>query len=332
MERLCLQPINLAGRGTSRKIFCQVLQSPLAGVSDQIFRNLVRKWAPDALLYSEMVNATSLNMGYGINKVTELAKEKGPVGVQLVDFRPEAMLNAAQQAEASGAFLIDINMGCPVRKVAKKGSGSALLKEPRLAAKIVNTVVNAVKIPVTVKTRLGWSTESCNSVDFSRRIQDSGAQLLTIHGRSREQGFSGKANWEAIREIKAALDIPVIANGDITSVEDAIQCLRITKADGVMIGRASMGAPWLVGQIDMALRFGENIQPPTAKVRIQIALEQLQELLNTKGDHGLLIARKHMNWTCKGFPGASTLRHQLVRAKTPKEAIDLLEKELIKFH
>ena len=318
--------LQLAGRGTPRLLRCRVLQSPLAGVSDRIFRGLVRRWAPDALLFTEMVNATSLELGHGLQKVEELALEQGPIGVQLFDYRPAAMADAARRAEAAGAFLIDINMGCPVKKIAKKGGGSGLIRDPELAARIVNSVAAAVSIPVTVKTRLGWCGHDLDPVSWCRQLEDAGAQLLTLHGRTREQGFKGHADWEAIATVKQALAIPVIANGDVNSAADALRCLAATKADGVMVGRGSMGAPWLVGQIDAALSGRPIPEAPGALERIALAREQLLALVEAKGEHGLLIARKHMGWTCSGFTGAPQLRHALMRAPTPTEALALLDR------
>ncbi|WP_087069284.1 tRNA dihydrouridine synthase DusB [Cyanobium sp. NIES-981] len=310
----------------TRFLRCRVLQSPLAGVSDRIFRGLVRRWAPDALLFTEMVNATSLELGHGLQKVEELASESGPIGVQLFDHRPAAMADAARRAEAAGAFLIDINMGCPVRKIARKGGGSGLIRDPELARRIVEAVAAAVAIPVTVKTRLGWCGSDADPISWCRQLQEAGAQLLTLHGRTREQGFKGRADWGAIAAVKQALTIPVIANGDVNTPEEALHCLAATGADGLMVGRGTMGAPWLVGQIDAALS-GRPVPPtPGAAERIALAAEQLQALVAAKGDHGLLIARKHMGWTCTGFPGAPQLRHALMRAPTPAEALTLLER------
>ena len=318
-------PISLPGSGTARSLRCRVLQSPLAGVSDRIFRALVRRWAPDALLFTEMVNATSLELGHGRQKVEELAEEAGPIGVQLFDHRPAAMAEAARRAEAAGAFLIDINMGCPVKKIAKKGGGSGLIRDPELAARIVDTVAAAVRIPVTVKTRLGWCGSDADPVSWCRQLEAAGAQLLTLHGRTREQGFKGRADWAAIATVKRALAIPVIANGDINSPADALRCLAQTGADGVMVGRGTMGAPWLVGQLDAALA-GRPIPPtPGAAAKLELATEQLRALVAAKGDHGLLIARKHLSWTCTGFAGAPQLRHALMRAPTPADALALLE-------
>jgi len=321
-----LGPLTLEGNGVARRLRCRVLQSPLAGVSDRIFRGLVRRWAPDALLFTEMVNATSLELGFGRGKVEALGRETGPIGVQLFDHRPAAMAEAARRAEAEGAFLIDINMGCPVRKIARKGGGSGLIREPDLAARIVAAVAAAVQVPVTVKTRLGWCQDSADAIGFARTLEDAGARLLTLHGRTREQGFSGRADWEAIARVRQALSIPVIANGDIRTPEDALQALEVTGAEGVMVGRGTMGHPWLVGRIDAALS-GRPVPPePPAAERIALAAEQLRALVAAKGDHGMLIARKHMGWTCQGFEGAARLRHALMRAPTPAEALELLQR------
>jgi nifR3 family TIM-barrel protein len=322
------EPLAIGGR----RLRCRVLQSPLAGVSDAIFRQMVRRWAPDALLFTEMVNATSLELGHGRRKIEDLGGDSGPIGVQLFDHRPAAMAEAARRAEAAGAFLIDINMGCPVRKIARKGGGSGLIREPELAERIVAAVAGAVSIPVTVKTRLGWcgsagdADRTAAAVAWARRLENAGAQLLTLHGRTREQGFSGRADWESIAAVKRALSIPLIANGDVKGAEEARRCLAVTGADGVMVGRGTMGAPWLVGRIDAALS-GRPLPPlPTPQQRLSLAAEHLQALVAERGDHGLLIARKHMGWTCQGFAGAAGLRHALMRAPTPADALELLER------
>ncbi len=326
-------PLKIQGRLLERQLRCRALQSPLAGVSDRIFRQLVRRWAPDALLFTEMVNATSLELGHGRLKMDGLQDESGPIGVQLFDHHPNAMADAARRAADAGAFLIDINMGCPVRKIARKGGGSGLIRDPDLACRIVETVVAAVGLPVTVKTRLSWCGEqnaggSEAAVNWCRRLEEAGARMLTLHGRTREQRFSGTADWNAIAAVKAALSIPVIANGDVNSPEEALRCLRITGADGVMVGRGSMGAPWLVGQIDAALSDRPIPATPAPRARIALAKEQLMALIEARGDHGLLIARKHMSWTCTGFPGASQFRQQLMRASTPAAALDLLDQQM----
>ena len=317
-------PLIVRGNGIDRRLRCRVLQSPLAGVSDRVFRALVRRWAPDALLYTEMVNATALELGHGRSRLEDLAGECGPVAVQLFDHHPEAMAEAARRAEAAGAFLIDINMGCPVPKIARKGGGSGLLRDPGLAERIVAAVAAAVRLPVTVKTRLGWCGGSTDPVGFARRLEAAGARALTLHGRTRDQGFSGQADWEAIGMVKRALGIPVIANGDVRGPQEALRCLAISGADGVMVGRASLGAPWQVGRIDAALS-GRPLPPlPEPAERLALASEQLEQLLEAYGPKGLLIARKHLGWTCQGFVGAAELRHAVMRESTANGTRDLL--------
>jgi len=310
----------IKGKGVSRIIKSNVIQSPLAGVTDKIFRKFIRRWAPESLLFTEMINATSLNLGYGVEKINQISEEEGPVGIQLFDNRPNAVADAAKESESSGAFIIDINMGCPVKKIAKKGGGSALLKDPFLAIELVKQISKAVKIPVSVKTRIGWSDKDKNIKEFLLRLQDAGANMFTIHGRTREQGFNGKADWKFIGELKKEIEIPVIANGDIYNVKDAIECLKITKADGIMIGRGVLGAPWIIGEIDSALKGSENFKKPTLEEKLHLIIEHIDELISEKGQHGLLLARKHIAWTCKDFDGAQNLRRNLVKAKSYREA------------
>ena len=316
--------IKLKGNGISRTIRSNVIQSPLAGVTDNIFRKLIRRWAPDSLLFTEMVNATSFKLGHGNEKINQISYEDGPVGVQIFDNRPTAVAEAAKESENSGAFVIDINMGCPVKKIAKKGGGSALINDPELAVELVKRISKAVKIPVTVKTRIGWDKYDKNIKDFMLKLQDAGANMLTIHGRTREQGFSGKADWNIIGELKELLEIPVIANGDIRNGKDAKDCLEITKADGVMIGRGLLGAPWMVGEIEASIKGDKTFKRPSIKDKLILIIEHLDALLEEKGDHGLLIVRKHISWTCKDFPKANTLRKKLVQSKDPNEVKELI--------
>ena len=325
---LTCRPLLLPGRGRPRELACRVIQSPLAGVSDRVFRDLVRRWAPEALLFTEMVNATSLELGFGRGKVEELGEENGPIGVQLFDHRPAAMADAARRAEDAGAYLIDINMGCPVRKIARKGGGSGLIRDPDLAARIIDSVAHAVQLPVTVKTRLGWCGTNLEPVRWCLLLQQAGAQMLTLHGRTREQAFKGAADWHAIAEVKSHLSIPLIANGDIRTPDDALRCLEQTAADGVMVGRGTMGAPWLVGQIDAALNGRPVPTTPGPLERVELARDQMLALVRARGDHGLLIARKHMGWTCIGFPGAPQLRQALMRAPTPEAALALMNDQI----
>ena len=320
--------IKLKGNGLTRIIKSQVILSPLAGVTDKIFRKLVRKWAPDSLLFTEMINATSLKKGYGSRKIKQLDLEEGPVGVQIFDNRPYAVSEAAKLAEDSGAFLIDINMGCPVKKISKKGGGSALIKDRSLAIELVKRVSKAVKIPVTVKTRLGWDNKKENIEEFLLNLQDAGAAMITIHGRTRKEGFSGTADWEMIGKIKELLEIPVIANGDIKNPKDALNCLKKTNADGLMIGRGVLGSPWKIGEIDQTIKGLKGFKEPNIEEKLFLIIEHLDELIKEKGNHGLLIARKHISWTCRNFPGATKLRNNLVRAIDAEEVKELINKTI----
>ena len=318
--------IELKGRSMTRIIKSKVMLSPLAGVTDKIFRKLVRRWAPNSLLFTEMINATSLKLGYGTHKIKQLELEGGPVGVQIFDNRPFAVSEAAKQAEDSGAFLIDINMGCPVKKIAKKGGGSALIKEPKLAVELVKRVSNAVGIPVTVKTRIGWDNKEEKIQSFLLKLQDAGANMFTVHGRTRKEGFSGKADWDMIGKIKRELEVPVIANGDINNSNDAINCLQKTNADGVMIGRGVLGSPWRIGEIDYGIKKIKGFKEPNIEQKLNLIIEHLDELINEKGNHGLLIARKHIAWTCRNFPGATNLRNSLVKSLDAEEVKELINK------
>ena len=254
-----------------------------------------------------------------------IAKDEQPISIQLFDCRPDFMAEAAQKAVAEGAQTIDINMGCPVNKITKKGGGSSLLRQPEVAEAIVKTVVEAVDVPVTVKTRLGWNEEEINILDFANRMQDAGAAMLTLHGRTRAQGYNGKADWLWIARVKQALSIPVIANGDIFSVDAAIECLEITGADGVMCSRGTLGYPFLVGEIDRYLQTGARLAPPTVAERLECAKEHLIGLWEYKGQKGIFQARKHMAWYCKGFSGAAKLRDNLSRIESLEEGLKLLD-------
>ncbi len=303
----------------------RVLQSPLSGVTDMVFRRLVRRYAPDSMMYTEMVNATGLHYVRDLPKIMEVDPHERPISIQLFDCRPDFLAEAAQKAVAEGADTVDINMGCPVNKITKNGGGSSLLRDPETAEAIVRAVVQAVPVPVTVKTRIGWTETEINILEFAQRMQDAGAKMITVHGRTRAQGYNGPAKWEWIRQVKAALTIPVIANGDIFSVEAAVSCLEQTGADGVMCSRGTMGYPFLVGEIDYFLKTGDRKPAPTVIERLECAREHLQALWEYKGDRGVRQARKHMTWYAKGFPGAAELRGQLCLIENVQQGLDLID-------
>lgn len=310
----------------------RVLQSPLSGVTDLVFRRLVRRFAPHSLLYTEMVSATGLHYMRQLPRIMELDPGERPVGIQLFDCRPDFLAEAAQRAVAEGADLVDINMGCPVNKITKNGGGSSLLRQPELAAAIVRSVVQAVPVPVTVKTRLGWNDQEINILEFAQRLEQAGAQLITIHGRTRAQGYQGAARWEWIRRVKAVVQIPVIANGDIFSVQAAVACLELTGADGVMCSRGTLGYPFLVGEIDHFFRTGEILPPPTPEQRLTCAREHLLALWEYKGEAGLRQARKHLAWYAREFPGAAQLRQAVAEFQTLEEGLALLDRVLARWH
>ncbi|MBR8835219.1 MAG: tRNA dihydrouridine synthase DusB [Stigonema ocellatum SAG 48.90 = DSM 106950] len=303
----------------------RVLQSPLSGVTDMVFRRLVRRYAPESMMYTEMVNATGLHYVKNLPKIMEVDPNERPISIQLFDCRPDFLAEAAVKAVAEGADTVDINMGCPVNKITKNGGGSSLLRQPEVAEAIVREVVKSVDVPVTVKTRIGWNDREIIILDFAKRMQDAGAKMITVHGRTRAQGYNGNARWEWIARVKEVLSIPVIANGDIFSVEAAVKCLEQTGADGVMCSRGTLGYPFLVGEIDHFLKTGEILLPPTPIQRLECAREHLQALWEYKGDRGVRQARKHMTWYAKGFVGAADLRGQLSMVNTVHQGFELID-------
>jgi tRNA-dihydrouridine synthase B len=310
------------------QLHSRVFQSPLSGVTDLVFRRLVRRYAPDSMMYTEMVQASSLRHLQEIPRIMEIDPDERPISIQLFDCRADFLGEAAQIAVGQGAQTIDINMGCPVNKITKNGGGSSLLRDPETAVAIVKAVVAAVDVPVTVKTRIGWSDTEINILEFAQRMADAGAQMLTVHARTRAQGYNGTANWDWIRRVKAAISIPVIANGDIFSVAAAIACLEQTGADGVMCSRGTLGYPFLVGEIDHFLKTGQILSPPSSITRLECAKEHLQNLYTYKGERGILQARKHLTWYAKGFAGAAELRTQLQEIKNVAAGVDLLDRQI----
>ncbi|MCH1425110.1 MAG: tRNA dihydrouridine synthase DusB [Burkholderiales bacterium] len=297
----------------------------MAGVTDQPFRNLCRKLGA-ALAVSEMVTSNtklwkSKKTQFRLNHIGEDA----PRAVQIAGTNPLQMAEAAKLNADLGAEIIDINMGCPAKKVCKAAAGSALLRDEPLVASILHTVVTSVDIPVTLKIRTGWSEESKNAIQIAKIAEEHGIQALTIHGRTRNDFFNGVAEYETIAEVKSAIKIPIIANGDIDSPKKAFEVLKFTHADAVMIGRAAQGSPWIFREIAHYLRTKEEMPPPTINERKDILLEHLGELYNFYGEErAVRLARKHVSWYLGDLPGSREFRsvfNALESGKTQVNAI-----------
>jgi len=306
----------------------RVLQAPLSGVTDLVFRRLVRRYAPTSMMYTEMVQATGLCQAKALPNIMDVDPAEQPISIQLFDCRPDFLGEAARRAVAEGAMTIDINMGCPVNKITKNGGGSSLLRDPAMAVAIVEAVVAAVAVPVTVKTRIGWDDDEITILDLAQRLEGAGAAMLTVHGRTRLQGYGGTARWDWIRRVKEILTIPVIANGDIVSVESAVRCLAETGADGVMCSRGTLGYPFLVGEIDHFLKTGDRRPAPSAAEKLRCAKEHLQMLYDYKGDRGIRQARKHLAWYATGFEGAAELRDRLCRVETVPQGCEWIDRAI----
>jgi tRNA-dihydrouridine synthase B len=285
----------------------KVIVAPMAGVTDQPFRNMCRQFGA-AWVVSEMVTSdTRLWKTRKSQSRLTFQSESEPRWIQIAGAEPLLLANAAKSSVELGAQIIDINMGCPAKKVCNKAAGSALLRDEKLVAEILESVVNAVEVPVTLKIRLGWSREEMNAESIGRIAQDAGVQLLAVHGRTRACKFSGKVDYESIASVKQSLDIPVIANGDITSPEEAKRVLDMTGADGVMIGRAAQGQPWLPGRVSDYLETGQKKPDPDPQEVKQVLLSHVTALSGFYGEiAGVRIARKHVGWCLDCLGARST--------------------------
>ena len=289
-----------------------LILGPMAGVTDLAFRTICAELGAN-ITVTEMVSSRALV--YQDQKSKKLLKknEGSLCGAQIFGNDPAIMAEAAVMAlEVSGCDFLDINMGCPMPKIANSGDGSGLMRTPELAGEIVKAVENAVNVPVTVKCRLGWDKGSINVLDFTKRMEDNGASMITVHGRTRSMLYSGVADWDYIRKVKEQLTVPVIANGDIVDAASALRCLKWTGADGIMIGRATFGDPWVFQQVSAAMAGKEIPERPCLKDRIEVAVRQFE--LSEK-DHGekiaCLEARKHFAWYLRGVRNASYYKKEV---------------------
>ncbi|MDY4885171.1 MAG: tRNA dihydrouridine synthase DusB [Alphaproteobacteria bacterium] len=302
----------------------QVFLAPMAGITDKPMRRIVHaKSGNDVALISEMVAINALSRKNAKTyRIADVRDEPYPVIVQLVGADEVLFADAAQLAEELGAAGIDINMGCPVRKIITGGAGSALMKNPEQAAKIIKSVKNAVKLPVSVKFRKGWDNNSVNATDFAKMCEASGAEFITVHGRTRAQGYSGTADWNIIKEVKTAVKIPVVGNGDVTSPQSAAEMIKQTGCDGVMIGRAALGAPWLTGEIAKYLKTGSLPQKQPAQEVKNTLLKHISLLTEYYGEKlALALSRKYVCWYSKNFHDAKRFRENYMKINDYQTAV-----------
>ncbi len=323
-----LRPITLGTGVTAVTIETPVILAPMSGVTDLPFRRLAKRLGA-GLVVSEMIASWAMvRENQATMRMAAVDAAGGPNSVQLAGCDPAAMAEAARIAVGHGADLIDINFGCPVKKVAVgQSAGSALMRDEVGAAKLLAATVQAVRVPVTLKMRMGWDHANLNAPNLARIAEAAGIQMVTVHGRTRQQFYTGTADWRFIASVKAATRLPVIANGDILTVDDAAEALRQSGADGVMIGRGCYGRPWFPAQVARFLTQGERVPDPSIPAHKRILLEHYDAMLTHFGaGPGLRLARKHVSWYSKGLHGSAEFRVEINRLDTPAAVIELIER------
>ena len=303
-----------------------VLLAPMSGVTDLPFRRLVKSFGA-SLVVSEMIasRAMILQTRQSLQKCQK-DKDHYPMSVQIAGCEPDVMAEAARLNEDLGADIIDINFGCPVKKVVNGFAGSALMKDEDLATRIMDSVVKAVKIPVTMKMRLGWNYENLNSPSLAKKAEDVGIKMLTVHGRTRCQMYNGSANWQLISNVKDVVKIPVVANGDIKTADDAKKAMEESGADGVMIGRACYGKPWLVNQISSKINRGIDVVEPSIAEQKEIVLNHFNQMVEHYGEKTAIpLARKHIGWYSAGLKDSASYRAKINITTDKNQIIELID-------
>ena len=304
----------------------KVFLSPMAGVTDLPFR-LICKEQNCGMLYTEMVNAKALCYDdQNTKKMLKIEKEEHPVAIQIFGSDPEYMGGTAKILNSYPNEILDINMGCPAPKVVKNGDGSALLKNPELAERVLRAVVENSEKPVTLKIRKGWDDTCINAVEIAKMAEDCGISAIAVHGRTREQYYSGKADWDIIREVKENVSIPVIGNGDVFEVEDAINMLNKTNCDAIMIGRGAQGNPWIFKRINHYMQTGEILPEPTLEEKIDTAMKHLKLAVQEHGEYvAVREMRKHIAWYLKGLRNSARVRDEINKIESYEEVVNKLK-------